>query len=83
MGFVLIFITIGKDPFIEQQVKGRMHPEQNHLMGENIFIHPIPFLVKNGHIFSLRDLALTLQKLFLLNSFVDIGKLLHEQRDCT
>lgn len=23
MGFVLIFITVGKDPFIEQQVKER------------------------------------------------------------
>lgn len=69
MGFVLIFITIGKDSFIEQQVKERMHPEQNHLMGENIFIHPMPFLVKNGHIFSLEVLALTLYEIVSANFF--------------
>lgn len=45
MDIVLIFITVGKDPFIEQQVKERMCCEQYYLKRE-ILICPVPLLVK-------------------------------------
>lgn len=46
-----------------------MHPEQSNLMGENIFTCPVPFLVKNGCIFSLRVLALTFYEIISANFF--------------
>lgn len=77
MGFVLIFITVGKDTFIEQQVKERMCCEQYYLMGENILICPLPFLLKMTALSPWKFLPSSFVKLFVLTSVVDLGNLLH------
>lgn len=79
MGFVLIFITVGKDPFIEQQVKERrMWCEQDYLMRENILVCPLLFLVKMTAFCPWKFLPSSFMKLFVLTSVVDLGNLLHE-----